>query len=330
MDNFFFIRTIWMVILMAGMVFPGTGSFAAGSGIAESSPVEDSREEAPAEGSREEAPAGAESDAHADAKSATFNTATYNIRLYNPSDAPNTWEQRRAHLANLIRFHDIAIWGSQEGKHNQLQYLQNDLDYEYVGVARDDGDTEGEYSAIMYDPERFRAVDNGTFWLSETPDRPSMAWGANHRRICTWGLFEHRESGITFYLYNAHFDHQSQEARENSSRMILEHIDEHVDPEAPLLFMGDLNAGPDNPAYSMAEEHDRLADAYHLTNTPPHGPPGTFNGYDTTNDPDRRIDHIFTSGHFEVHRYGVLTDIYEGPRYPSDHFPVMIETTLRP
>ena len=265
--------------------------------------------------------------------SATFNMATYNIFYQTPPEHANSWEQRRAHVANLIRFHDIALLGSQEGEHDQLQYLRRELAYEYVGVARDDGDTEGEHSAILYDPERFRALDEGTFWLSETPDRPSMDWGVNFHRICTWGEFEHSATGIRFYVYNAHFDHESQLARENSSEMVREHIDDHVPSDAPVVFMGDLNAVPGNPAYEMVADHDGLHDAYEITENPPHGPTGTFNGFDVSRNPDRRIDYLFLSRHFDVHRYGVLTDTYlhDGKVYfPSDHFPVLIETTLQP
>lgn len=261
----------------------------------------------------------------------TFNMATYNIFYYTPPEHTNSWEQRRHHVANLILFHDIALIGSQEGEHNQLQDLRKDLGYEYVGVARDDGDTEGEHSAIMYDPERFENLDHGTFWLSETPDRPSMDWGVNFHRICTWGKFEHRGTGLRFFVYNVHFDHESQLARENSSAMVLEHIDTHVPDDMPVVFMGDVNAVPGNPAYEIIVDHARFSDAYEITENPPHGPTGTFNGFDIGRVPDRRIDYLFLSSHFDVHRYGVLSDTYlhNGEVFfPSDHYPVLIEVTL--
>jgi endonuclease/exonuclease/phosphatase family metal-dependent hydrolase len=260
-----------------------------------------------------------------------FNMATYNIFYFTPQDHENSWEQRSSHVANVIRFHDIALLGSQEGLHNQLQDLRESLGYEYIGVARDDGDKSGEYSAIIYDPDRFEALDNGTFWLSPTPDIPSKDWGTNFRRICTWGYFRHVESDSRFYVYNGHFDHQSQEARENSSRMVLEHIDRHVPAGEPVVFMGDLNAEPGNDAYEMVSAHGRFTDSREISQSPPHGPPGTFNAFDIQQVPDRRIDHIFVTSHFNVIRYGVLTDTYlhdDEIRFPADHFPVLIEVIL--
>ncbi|MGF1670433.1 MAG: endonuclease/exonuclease/phosphatase family protein [Balneolaceae bacterium] len=257
-----------------------------------------------------------------------FNIATYNIFFYTPPEHDNSWKSRKTHVASLIRFHNIVLWGSQEGEYNQLQDLREMLGHDYLGVARDDGNKKGEHSAIFYDPDLFHALDNGTFWLSKTPDRPSMDWGVNFHRICTWGEFEHIETNTRFYVYNVHFDHESQEARENSSRLVLEHIDDNTEPGIPVILMGDLNAEPGNLAYEKIIKHNRFSDAYNISETPPHGPTGTFNGFDFNRVPDRRIDYVFLTNHFNVKRYGVLTDSYDGLKYPSDHFPVLVEIEL--
>ena len=178
------------------------------------------------------------------AEGQNLNIATYNIRFHNPDSEKNNWEQRKTHVANIIRFHNVSLWGSQEGVNLQVQDLSSMLGQKYIGVARDDGEIEGEYSAIFYDSSVFRVLEHDTFWLSETPDEPSMAWGVNYRRICTWGKFEHIDSGKTFYVYNAHFDHESQEARDNSSSMVLDHIDKNTTTDDPVIFLGDLNAVP--------------------------------------------------------------------------------------
>lgn len=259
----------------------------------------------------------------------SYNVSTYNIWFYTPSDHVNSWESRKDQVASVIRFHNIVLWGSQEGEHNQLQDLREMLGQEYIGVARDDGDTEGEHSAIFYDPGLFRVLEHDTFWLSKTPDRPSMDWGVNYHRICTWGKFEVIETGDIAYVYNVHFDHQSQEARENSGRMVLEHIDKHTEEGGRIIILGDLNAVTDNRAYQMIAEDERFEDAYDISQTPPHGPEGTFNGFSFTRVPDRRIDHIFLSEHFTVKRFGILTDSFNELRYPSDHFPVVAEIEFK-
>ena len=149
-------------------------------------------------------------------------------------------------------------------------------------------------------------------------------------RICTWGKFIHIDSGIEFYAYNAHYDHKNQESRENSSRLVLEHIDNHVEEGTPVVFMGDLNAVPGNEAYEKIIAHGLLNDAFDISRLNPHGPEGTYNAFSITRTPDQRIDYLFFTDHFDVHRYGVLSDTYllDGLRFPSDHFPVFVEITL--
>lgn len=262
-----------------------------------------------------------------EAMSREFNLATYNIFYYTPPEHENSWEQRGSEVASVVQFHQFDLWGSQEGEHNQLQELKQETGHEYIGVGRDDGDTEGEHSAIFYDPDMFRVVDHNTFWLSETPDEPSFGWGVNFRRICTWGKFEHTETGTKFWVYNVHFDHEVQEARVNSTKLVREHMDEHTGND-PVIFLGDLNATPENPVYDMVTEDNYFFDTYHKSELPPHGPDGTFNGFNFQEKPERRIDYIFVTDDFEVSRYGVLTDNY-GLQYPSDHFPVLTEVELQ-
>lgn len=255
-----------------------------------------------------------------------FNMATYNIRFYDPPDGEHSWKERRSEVASVVRFHEFDLWGSQEGEYNQLEHLRSDLGHEYIGVGRDDGDTDGEFSAIFYDPDQFEVIDEDTFWLSETPYEPSYGWGVNFKRICTWGLFEHLDTGTRFYVYNVHFDHEVQEARENSIDLVRNHIDNQTE-DLPVVLMGDLNVTPDNIVYESTINDGFFEDAKHLSKTPPHGPEGTFNGFAFHEKPERRIDYLFFTEHFNVKRYGVLTDNY-GLQYPSDHFPVLTEISI--
>src|SRR5690606_41419680 len=53
----------------------------------------------------------------------------------------------------------------------------------------------------------------GQFYLSETPDRSSYGWDAAAIRLCNWVLFNDRNTGRNFFVFNAHFDHIGQVAR---------------------------------------------------------------------------------------------------------------------
>ena len=121
-----------------------------------------------------------------------LDVGTYNLRNNRNDDAKhgNGWDVRRDVVAKLLLFHDFDIFGTQECYNDQLEDLKQRMPgYDYIGVARDDGKKEGEYSAIFYRTDKFEVVKSGNFWLSENPEKPGLGWDAVCVRICTWGLF---------------------------------------------------------------------------------------------------------------------------------------------
>lgn len=247
---------------------------------------------------------------------------TYNLRFNNPDDGVNWWENRKAWVANLIRFYEPGVMGTQEGKVEQVMYLDSALtNYSYVGVGRDDGDAAGEYTAIFYRDDLYEVLASGTFWLSETPDVPSFGWGANFRRISTWAKLKDRFTGAEFFVFNAHLDHEVPEARINAVKLIHQKVTEINKEQIPVLVMGDLNATPDSPPIGFLTSV--MNDAKTISKYPPFGPEGTFNGFDTSHPLDYRIDYIFADDQISVQKYGVIADT-RNQRTPSDHLPVII------
>jgi len=249
---------------------------------------------------------------------------SYNIRFDNPADSLDSWPHRKDHLIAQVARHAPDVLGTQEGLIHQLEDMEKGLDgYRFFGVGRDRGDREGEHTAIFYRADRLELLKSETFWLSETPDRPSKGWDAALNRICTYGQFRHRESGRTFYVFNAHFDHIGQQARQESAQLILRKIQELNPAGARAILLGDLNLEPDSPP--IRELSQRLDDAYTLAGEGAQGPPGTFNGFDLAQPATRRIDYIFLSpGDFRVLDHAIWEEPY-GRGYPSDHFPVMAD-----
>lgn len=254
--------------------------------------------------------------------------ATFNLRFDNPRDSGNLWKDRSPAVASLIRFHNFDIFGTQEGLKHQLNDIQAALpQYTYVGVGRDDGKEKGEHTAIFYKPERFTLLQKGDFWLSETPDTPSMGWdGKCCHRICSWVHLQDKQTGKKFYLFNAHFDHQGVQARNESSKLVLQKMKEIAKAE-PVIFMGDLNGNHQSSWYHTLATSGLLKDTYNQVEYP-YANNGSFNGFGNSSSVTGIIDHVFTTPHFQVKRWGLLTDTYNG-KYPSDHFPVMVDLILR-
>ncbi len=272
-----------------------------------------------------------------------MNVATYNLRQQNHGDSVNGngWGQRVPHIAELVKYHEFDVFGTQEGFRNQLDELNALLPgYAYVGVGREDGVEAGEHSAIFYRTDMFDVVDKGDFWLSETPDKPSIGWDAVLPRICSWAHFRHKDSGKEFLFFNLHMDHVGKEARVESGKLVKRMVKE-LGKGIPAFLTGDFNVDQTHQSYATLTTDGTFNDSYEVTGFR-YAPNGTWNDYKPNRFTEERIDHIFVSPDVTVERYGVLTDNYRAPaiegeaagaegyalRFPSDHFPVKITVTL--
>lgn len=253
---------------------------------------------------------------------------TYNIRYATENDGVNQWEKRKEFLSNQLYFYAPDIFGIQEGLEHQVNYLDDNLEeYSFVGVGREDGKSKGEYCAIFFNKQRFQLLGEHTFWLSETPDKVSKGWDAAYERICTYAFFKDLKTGNSFWVFNTHFDHLGELAREKSAELIVQRILEINKDQLPVFLLGDLNLNEkSSPIVYLSS---KLNDSRSVSLGNPFGPFGTFTGFEFHEPVKDRIDYIFCSKEsIVVNKYGVLTDSKEG-KYPSDHFPVMIKAEIQ-
>lgn len=270
----------------------------------------------------------------ADRTDSQFRVMTYNIRYAGDEkiDAVNAWSIRKILVANMIDFNHANIVGVQEALLNQLNDLSTLLDgYSWFGVGRDDGINKGEFSAILFKVDRFKVIEQSTFWLSDTPDIPSKGWDAAFPRVVTWGKFKDKYTQKEFYVFNTHYDHLGEAARINSSKLLKKRISEIVG-NLPALVMGDFNTQDSTAAYEIISDKDGnepiLYDAQFISKTEHHGSHVTFNDFGRSIEPGNKIDFIFVTKDVEVLQHGVIDEVVDG-RYPSDHMPVIAEVRIR-
>ncbi len=255
----------------------------------------------------------------------TIKVMTYNIRLDAAVDGVNQWPKRTHKVYDLIKKHDPDIIGLQEVLHHQLtDLLQNLPGYAHIGVGRDDGKTKGEYSAILYKKTRFKALNQNTFWLSETPAVPgSKSWDAAITRVASWGTFKDLKSNKEFLMINTHFDHIGVEARKNSAALLKQKAAE-IAKDYPLIITGDFNCTRDDGPYATIMDTKGVK----LVDPAPANPPGTFCSFTVNSMECKPIDYIFHSEEWKSDDYHVITD-NDGKYYPSDHLPVAVELSLK-
>ncbi len=262
----------------------------------------------------------------------TFNVMSFNIRFDSPEDSLNNWQYRKDRAANAIKFYDADILGTQEVLKNQLDDLNERLPgYTSIGVGREDGKEEGEYSALFFKTERFENLESGTFWLSETPDSAgSLGWDAACVRVATWARLKDKASQRTLFVLNTHLDHVGDTARHESIKLILSKIDQLSDG-APVIVTGDFNSSPEEDVIKQITDKStpgHLTHSHDIANIV-YGPYWSLHFFGEIPYEERPlIDYVFVRGDIEVDRYGVLaeTDSYA---YLSDHAPILTTITLK-
>ncbi|MEQ8243022.1 endonuclease/exonuclease/phosphatase family protein [Fulvivirga sp.] len=253
-------------------------------------------------------------------KETSIKVMSYNIKFDDKNDPVNNWDNRKDQVVGLLKYHEPLIFGTQEGLHHQLEDIKAGLsNFEYIGVARDDGKQKGEYSAFFYNTKYFKPIQSGTFWLSETPETPSKSWDAALPRVCSWAEMEDFNTKRRFFVFNTHFDHIGVVAREKSIGVIIDKIKE-LAKEVPVIVLGDFNFEDDKTPYKKMT--DFLRDARLADNVKPYGPEATFNRFHFDVQPEKRIDYIFVNDQVRVKSFATLSDSQD-MAYPSDHFPVV-------
>jgi len=252
---------------------------------------------------------------------------TYNIRLDIASDEENAWPNRKNYFCSQLAFYEPDIFGIQEALPHQVNDISNLLpQYNFVGMGRE-GIEKGESSNIFYKKDRFKLLEEKTFWLSETPDEISKGWDAALNRICTYALLKDKYTKQIFWVFNTHLDHIGKVARTKSIELIINTIKKVNIKNYPVIFMGDFNSEPEEERIVNLKKE--MEDSFEITREPPFGPTGTFNGFKHNEPVTKRIDYIFLSKEsvFKVAKYAVLSDS-KNNKYPSDHLPVYIEIRL--
>lgn len=255
-----------------------------------------------------------------------IDAVAFNIRFDNPKDGENAWPNRKEMVGKWIESESPDVIGLQEALRHQINDIKKVVTaYSEYGVGRDDGKSRGEHCTILYLKKRFTLdkKDCGTFWFSDTPEKiASKSWGNEIPRICTWARLIHKKTGKGFYLYNVHYDHQSQSSRIGASNLIIERISNRKQSNEPIILMGDFNAAEKNPAITVFKEEPlRLVDTFRVVK-PDEKMVKTFHGFRGGSFMGGKIDHVFILPKTAKVRSAEIVRFNKDERYLSDHYPV--------
>ncbi|MBQ6065374.1 MAG: endonuclease/exonuclease/phosphatase family protein [Clostridia bacterium] len=249
---------------------------------------------------------------------------SFNLRCEDVNGVPA--DQRREIVAEQIRQVQPDSFGVQEATAAWMQSLSKQLpEYGWVGLERDNGKAAnkgGEACAVFYLKAKYKVLDHGDFWLSDTPDQPSIGPGAACKRICTWAKLKNIRTGAVYVHVNSHFDHVSEEARVLGGEIVNRYIEEHF-ADVPVVFTADMNTRERGEAYAtmtqnLVNARYAAADSVGF---------GTFHACRPETHAEHYIDFVLCSEDIKVAAYRTVTAGING-RFVSDHFPIYADVVI--
>lgn len=251
---------------------------------------------------------------------------TYNVRVDAPEDGAWNWAARAPHVLQKLAHLAPAAFIVNEATPETIRDLSRLPGYDHIAVPREDGVAVGEAVGIFWATAELTKVAAHTEWLSLAPSLPSYYPGAAYRRTLQTVTLK-TVSGTEFCFIGAHLDNSSAPARRFGVTRIAEIAEAY---SGPVIAGGDFNMQPQDQAY--ADLVARLTDAQTIAQATDLPVPGTFQRDQPfvphTNPITERIDYFFVNDHVKVNHYGIDMTTATNGRYPSDHFPVVMDVDL--
>ena len=255
----------------------------------------------------------------------TVTVVNANIRGFDQDDKGDRhWFVRGPLMIKTLEKAAPDILAMEEVTDVQYDYLKKGLKgYDSTIMYPDEGAFAGGV-AIFYNTAKFNRIDQGSFWVSETPEVRSYGWDAACVRGCVFLILEQKSDGTQFAVFNTHLDHAGAEARNNGVKMIAERMSEYKD--MPCILTGDFNFGGEQyRSYRTAMQY--FKDAKYCTDDSDDGT--TWHGWEITDYVEIDDYFLISESGVDVQQYKILRDNYKGV-YPSDHYPIMMKISISP
>jgi endonuclease/exonuclease/phosphatase family metal-dependent hydrolase len=209
------------------------------------------------------------------------------------------WDERKALCVQALHQAQPSIIGLQEVMPHQFDFFQSHLP-EFSVITVPDTTTDEvllqvlretfnlpniptpHEVALFFRTQEFDHIATGSWWLSPTPDTPSLGFGGVFPRAVLWGQLRHRISGQECLFFNTHLDGA---CTLPMIELCREKVAAFTPRGLPMIFMGDFNFTPTHADYTLLTG-DGWHDAHVASSTTSEAT--QMNG--------RRIDHIFYRG----------------------------------
>lgn len=247
---------------------------------------------------------------------------SFNVRRAN--DAQGSIANRSQLVTEIIEQYMPDSFGVQEATPRWLSIIDNAVGDKYarVGRSRDLYGPFGEYACVYYLRDKYELLDSGTFWLSETPDKPyTKSFDSICLRAASWAMLKDKETGLVYTHVNSHLDHSKNEYTRVGQADVLMSKMEEFRKQGNVCLTIDLNTYVDSDVYASVT--NKFDDAGAVAQNTQSGI--TYHNYGRKEDKGQGpIDFVFITKGTKASTYKIITDTFDG-MYPSDHYPIIAD-----
>lgn len=285
----------------------------------------------------------------------TIKIMTFNLRgSMMEIDGANYWPHRADLNIRTLKKYAPDIIGFQEFQSGHQSAYQAELpQYDYViGLNTIDDSIYGMQNPIYWRRKRFTLLDQGGFYLSDTPDEWSHGWDSAFVRSATWVKLHDKTIDRPLFILNTHLDHLAEHARQQSAKLIIRQLANRVLPDTTTFITGDFNSrvwaaedhggtiptGYEMDALPAGTVHQFFTDAgyqdtFMLAGNQDAPTVNTFHDFIGDEYPaiSQRIDWVLVKPAPTDRFHAITSEIirdHEAPIYPSDHYPVMATLSI--
>ena len=204
-----------------------------------------------------------------------FKAMTLNLRKDTYKDGDKSWKYRKESVINLIKTEKPSVLGMQEVMPHMFKFILSKFYGRYDGYGINSFSninlkisltTYQLGNAIIWDKTKYKCIDKGVFWLSDTPNKVSCTFGNTEPRTCIYVGLKDVITNEVLYVYNTHLDHLEGN-RKKMADLISTYIKDKID-NYDVILMGDLNVDLNIPKEKeeMASINELLDCSYNYTN----------------------------------------------------------------
>ena len=243
---------------------------------------------------------------------------SFNIRCADDADG-HSIEERAPRLAAVTLPLDADLIGFQEYKPKWEAHIEKYFGAEYEIFNKYRREDKPESTPILWKKDKFKVLNKGYFWLSDTPEVESGGWDSiGCYRICEYVTLEPVNGGKAFTFMNTHFGF-GDDCQISSARLIYEYSKKISD--LPTFVTGDFNMTSKSAGYGEMTKYFTDVNAVTAKDTR-----HTFHGY-YLKDNACHIDYCFTDEKTKPLSWSLIDGKVDG-KFPSDHYGIEIKIEI--